>query len=91
MDARKMVNEFTHPAVALVHKVVRVAERHISVLGTVPRDVADVVIRARVRVSVGAAEVELESVALVGDEVGVAIRGLALSELDGSKRQVDIH
>lgn len=41
----------------------------------------DIVSGARVRVAIGAAEVQLESVTLVGDEVGVAVRRLTLCEL----------
>jgi hypothetical protein len=71
----------THPAVALVHKVVGVAQRHVPVGCTVLRDVADVVSGARVRVSIGTAKVEFEAVALVRHQVGVAVRRLAFDEL----------
>jgi hypothetical protein len=45
------------------------------------RRTADVVSGASVGVAIGAAKVELEAVALVGDEVRVAVRGLSLNEL----------
>jgi hypothetical protein len=41
----------------------------------------DVVSRAGVRVTVGAAKVDLEAVPLVGDQVGVSVRRLTLGEL----------
>ena len=93
--------DWTHPAVALVDHVVRVAKRHIAVSTSVLPNIyihtstsvkvaasvvsirltADVVPGARVRVAVGAAKVELEAVALVGDQVGVSVRRLTLGNL----------
>lgn len=42
---------------------------------------ANVVSGACIRVTVGAAEVQLESVSLVRNQVGVSVRGLSLGEL----------
>ena len=47
---------------------------------------ADVVAGAGIRVAVGAAEVDLEAVALVHDQVGVAVRRLTLGKLKENVR-----
>ena len=60
---------------------------------TAIRLTADVVSGARVRVAVGAAKVELEAVALVGDQVGVSVRRLTLGNLKDKyvKRAITSH
>ncbi|KAG8712679.1 hypothetical protein FRC09_019573 [Ceratobasidium sp. 395] len=84
------------PAVALVDEVVWVAERHVMMLPTVPWDVyvggqklfgrqIRRMSGAGVRMTVGASKVELEAVALVSHQVGVAVRLLALDQLYGER------
>ena len=68
------------PAVALVDKVVGVAEGDITVLVTVLANVANIMTRTSVGVTVGAAKVELEAVTLVSDKIGVAVGGLPLGK-----------
>src|SRR5689334_9449818 len=49
----------------------------------------DVVSRACIWVTVGAGKVQLEPVALVGDQIGVAIRDLTLGDLREERNQYD--
>jgi len=68
------------PAVAFVNHVVGVAKANVTVLGTVPGNVANEMSGASVRVTFSGSEVELESIALVSHQVWVAVGSLALFE-----------
>lgn len=73
----------THPTVPFVDKVIWVAQGYVAMLlSSGPGDVADVVSRARIWMRASVLKVELESVSLVGDLMGVSIGVFALDDLE---------